>query len=339
MNAPIRRFPIRSFAKEPRAGGRRAALLFLVLAIASPAGGAPEDLVGRASALADRSDLEGALELLDRALADAGQGEDRPVSSGDAGDRLAARALRGWVFVRLGRPERAIADYGALTRNRPEDPEGWLRLGDARLRAGDAARAEADLSRAIELASDLGQAFAHRGLARLRRGRHGEARCDLDRAIELDTGPWVYGARARCRMLAGDREGALADLRRELASTADGPCAAFWIAGFGGNVAPLAELARGEGFSCLRLRYCLGEVTEQVLLAAARATADPRARAERLCEAHGCIALLADRDGDLTRAREQYRGCLEADVPHFHESVWAEARLAELEEVAGGSER
>jgi tetratricopeptide (TPR) repeat protein len=47
-------------------------------------------------------------------------------------------------------------------------------------------RAEADLTRAIELKPNMADAYAQRGLVRLMRGRTDEAQQDFDRCLSLN---------------------------------------------------------------------------------------------------------------------------------------------------------
>jgi lipoprotein NlpI len=89
-------------------------------------------------------------------------------------------------------------------------------------------------------------------------------------------------------------------------------------------------------------RYLLGESDVAALLAAAAAGGSgpteevaERRRRERRCEAHGYIALLAERRGEPEKAVAHYRRCLAEEVPYFDETRWARARLRRLAPETG----
>jgi O-antigen ligase len=142
----------------------------------------------------------------------------------------------GWRALGAGRLERASAlpaaqRLGALERvvaAHPWSPEAWRARGLAwrdqrRTRhptsAGPRlARAERDLTRALELRPGWADAWAERGWVRLLRGDVTGARADVERAVELD--PTQVGltlTRAEVHALSGDRDAAVQQLARLLA--------------------------------------------------------------------------------------------------------------------------
>jgi tetratricopeptide (TPR) repeat protein len=68
------------------------------------------------------------------------------------------------VYLRLGRIDRAIADYDAALGLEPRDPYALYGRGIARRRRGDAARAGADIAAARAILPDVAEAFAQHGV-------------------------------------------------------------------------------------------------------------------------------------------------------------------------------
>ena len=81
---------------------------------------------------------------------------------------LAAEALaRGrFCLIRLGDPAGAALHFARAAALRPDDPEAWLQLGEARLAAGEREGARAALERALARAPDDGRAWFAVGQAR-----------------------------------------------------------------------------------------------------------------------------------------------------------------------------
>ncbi len=157
------------------------------------------------------------------------------------------RHTRGRVLAALGRHEEARAEVVRAIRGRPGDPDLWTTLGDAlvalgridealaahdraialdyrgdpavinprgeaRVLAGDAAGAEADHTRAIEIAPFDAKGWRGRAAARAALGRLAEALEDADRACDLvPTDARARTVRAELRSRSGDPKGALAD--------------------------------------------------------------------------------------------------------------------------------
>lgn len=170
-----------------------------------------------------------------------------------------AYANRGTTRARLGDARGAIEDFTRALALEPDDPEVLVNRGNAHLAAGDPGAAVADFSRALALRPGLALARFNRGLARWQAGDPSGAREDWEQAIALASDPAVRSGlqrrvaalerlvasgssgaprppapapvasldaralanRAIDRELAGDRAGAIADLRAALAAEGD----------------------------------------------------------------------------------------------------------------------
>jgi tetratricopeptide (TPR) repeat protein len=160
----------------------------------------------------------------------------------------AAYTNRGVARIRLGDAGAAIEDFTRALALTPDDPEVLFNRGNAHIITGAFAAAVADLTRAVELRPDFPRALFNRGIARERAGDLAGARRDWARAIELERDPRVRAAMERRagglarraaarsgerldaraladrgldRELAGDRAGALADLKAALTLETD----------------------------------------------------------------------------------------------------------------------
>ena len=155
-----------------------------------------------------------------------------------------AYANRGATRARLGDARGAIEDFTRALALEPDDPEVLFNRGNAHLVAGDPGAAVADFSRALELRPDWLLARFNLGLARWQAGDPAGARAEWDRAVSrvgdplvragierriaviVATGDGALDSRALAqraieREVAGDRAGAIADLRAALALERD----------------------------------------------------------------------------------------------------------------------
>jgi tetratricopeptide (TPR) repeat protein len=71
---------------------------------------------------------------------------------------------RGFVFLRLGRLERAIADYDAVLKQRPKLASALYGRGLARIGRGDRAGGQEDVTAARAVDPDVVAAFARYGV-------------------------------------------------------------------------------------------------------------------------------------------------------------------------------
>lgn len=101
--------------------------------------------------------------------------------------------------------------------------------GVARQERGDFDGAIEDYSRAIELNSDLADAYNNRGLLRYKRGEFQDAMNDTTRAIELSPpgSPFPYNSRGLVKMALGDPMGAIEDYTRAIKRFSEFPEAYF----------------------------------------------------------------------------------------------------------------
>jgi len=81
----------------------------------------------------------------------------------------------GCLWLEQNKFDSAITEFTAYTLRRSNAPEGWLKLGDAQLRAGEITSAEKSFSTAYYLSPNNAEALNGFGLARIVRGRPREA--------------------------------------------------------------------------------------------------------------------------------------------------------------------
>jgi tetratricopeptide (TPR) repeat protein len=81
----------------------------------------------------------------------------------------------GCLWLEQNKFDSAITEFTAYTLRRSNEPEGWLKLGDAQLRAGEITSAEKSFSTAYYLSPNNAGALNGFGLARVARGRPREA--------------------------------------------------------------------------------------------------------------------------------------------------------------------
>jgi tetratricopeptide (TPR) repeat protein/predicted aspartyl protease len=106
-------------------------------------------------------DCNHALDLKPQADAETGTLIGRTIATDDP-DVLDSRAL---VYLRLGRPQDAIHDYGSALRINPRMPTSLYGRGLAELSLGDKADGQGDLAAAEKLDKGVAQRFAKMGLA------------------------------------------------------------------------------------------------------------------------------------------------------------------------------
>ena len=71
---------------------------------------------------------------------------------------------RGLVHLKLGHYDAAIADYDAVLKSIPDFPDSLYGRGMAKRKKGDAAGADADLSRAKALRAEIVDEFSRYGI-------------------------------------------------------------------------------------------------------------------------------------------------------------------------------
>lgn len=185
----------------------------------------------------------------------------------------------------------AIADYGKVLALRPKDPWAYQGRGLARMGLGDYKKALADLSESIKLGPDNYGSYRLRGFVHYYNQSWLQAAPDFRKAIKLAP-PAVEISFIEPRFYLY-----LIELRLGEKESADREMKSF-----------LEGLNRSEQSEWPRVigRFLLGQVTEDVLMQAAKSEDDETAR-ERLCQAHfyaGTLYLLA---GNKEAAREHFR--------------------------------
>ncbi len=90
-------------------------------------------------------------------------------------DLVEAHYNLGSLWLEQNKPEAAITEFTAYTLRRPNEPEGWLKLGSAQLHGSDFLASEKSFSTALALSPDNAEALNGLGLARIERGRPREA--------------------------------------------------------------------------------------------------------------------------------------------------------------------
>lgn len=110
-------------------------------------------------------------------------------------DRVTAFNNRAVVWDALGQPDKAVEDYEAALKLRPDDEpiktnlvRALLRRGDAAIKSGNRSAAKRDYDRSITLQPDLAAAHARRGAMLLAQGDLEAARSDLEAAKRLNPG-------------------------------------------------------------------------------------------------------------------------------------------------------
>jgi Flp pilus assembly protein TadD len=90
----------------------------------------------------------------------------------------------GVLWLEQNRPELAKSELTAYTLRRPNDPNGWLKLGYALLKGGDLPLAERSFSTVLSLKADEAEAYNGLGLARLQAGKFRDAAQFLAAAVQ-----------------------------------------------------------------------------------------------------------------------------------------------------------
>lgn len=134
-------------------------------------------------------------------------------------------------------------------------------------------------------------------------------------------------------------EGALADLRKAADLQPTSPYNALWLAGLSGDVERLKTFATRKDWTSQIVRCYLGQIDGEALLREASQGKTERERSEWLCEAHGYLGLLAERNDNETVAYNHYQACVATAIVDFAEYQWAKERLAQWAEGEQREER
>ena len=90
-------------------------------------------------------------------------------------DLLEVRLNLGTMLLEQNKPDAAKTEFTAYTLRRPNDPDGWLKLGAAQLKLGEIVPAERSFSTVLSLKQNEAEAYNGLGLARIQRNRAREA--------------------------------------------------------------------------------------------------------------------------------------------------------------------
>jgi tetratricopeptide (TPR) repeat protein len=273
----------------------------------------------RAEALARLGRLDDALAAADQALA--------------LETRVDLLSLRARVRLLAGDREGALADVEAIVELDPEEPEWLLERSLRRAQQDRFDEALADAERVLELQPGRPKALQALATALEHVGRYAEAEAALSAAIDAQPGmERLWLGRARLRWHLREREGSLADLNAALEANPEYLYTPLWLAAFGGRTGPAQRLAsRRQDWVGSLAKLVLGEDSLEAVLSQIDnvAVTDQAHAQERRCEAYGYAALLAERAGDLQRARELYQASVDTGVRHYVEFAWAARRLAD----------
>jgi len=132
--------------------------------------------------------------------------------------------VRGSLLLQQGRSADALSDLEAAAKAAPDDPSIYINRAQAYRRFNNTTKALADLDKAIELDPDSVAARFNRGSMHFNASRFDQALIDFERCIAVDPhAPPPYFNLAMTREQLGDKDGAIADLKRflELAQSED----------------------------------------------------------------------------------------------------------------------
>jgi len=186
-------------------------------------------------------------------------------------------------------------------------------------------RSAAACERAKELTPDSDWPWRCLAILHQSRGDLSAAEGALSSALALSPNPDTLAARGRVRSL-GDLPGAREDL--EQAALQGHVYARIWRLAFAGEDFGWPELDSPWTLSLVQLLR--GELEFVQAIAAAEASEPSWVRSDRLSEANCYTGLLAERRGDLARARERYDATLAIGDPFTVEIDIARVRRAAL---------
>jgi len=90
----------------------------------------------------------------------------------------------GCLWMDENKPDDAVSEFTSYTLRRVNEPDGWLKLGLAQLRAGDVLTSEKSFSTALYLSPNNAVALNGLGLARMKRSRPEEAQKFFQAAVQ-----------------------------------------------------------------------------------------------------------------------------------------------------------
>jgi tetratricopeptide (TPR) repeat protein len=125
---------------------------------------------------------------------------------------------RGAAYERVGDGARALADYTASLKLKPNFARALIARGTLYVGQNKLDLAIADLDKAIAVEPKSAIAFSNRALAHLRKNDNKKAIADLTRAIEIDPNDASsYAARGAVYVIMSDNARAMEDFNRAIA--------------------------------------------------------------------------------------------------------------------------
>jgi lipoprotein NlpI len=240
----------------------------------------------------------------------------------------------------------AISDHSRAIALSPEWAPAYEGRGVAYIGKHAYERAREDLSRAIELVPSRPSVRYRRAIAYWLMGDDATASADLDEAVRLGPGQvWPRVWRGYYQLVAGNNELAEADMRnavdtstpKDMRSVLQGMCIVLLRRGKKDAAIALLNdnmVRRGEALNSwdrASLRYLVGELSEKDLYACAQRDDKDETKTtvrEKTHAAHFLVAMKAFVGGDMNRATQWFRKCVETDVRHCIGHVISQAWLA-----------
>ncbi len=124
---------------------------------------------------------------------------------------------RGTGYSRKGEYDRAIRDFDAALRLKPDDASAFYNRGNAYAKKGEYDRAIRDFDAALRLRPDDASAFYNRGIVYYGKGQYDQAIRDFTEAIRLKPDyTSAYGNRGLAYAKLRQRDKAIADYRKAI---------------------------------------------------------------------------------------------------------------------------
>jgi lipoprotein NlpI len=272
------------------------------------------------------------------------QDYERALADLDTAEKLAPKHaallyLRSLLRGRKGDLDGAYADVERAIALDPKIADGYNTRGWIRLQRKDVEGAMADFDRALALEPNHLPARGNRANALGAKGDHARALEDLEAIAAASPQNANHRTIGLFRYYLGQYPESAAALERALQAQPDDPYAAIWRylaqmrAGLAKEARPaLAEAAKTlprDKWPAAVVDFYLGKAAEPALMAAAD-DADPKTRAEQLCEANFYAGALKALRNQGAQALPQLRAA-EKDCPR--EFVEYNGALAELERL------
>lgn len=135
-------------------------------------------------------------------------------------DFVEARLLRAEALTKMQQYKEAMEDINEILTKNPEDENALLQRGKIKEMTGSEEEAESDYHQVTELNPFNEQAFLYLGQLYITQKKISEAIELFDEAIELNQNfAQAYHERGRAKLLNGDKEGSMEDMKKGLELT------------------------------------------------------------------------------------------------------------------------